>query len=219
MKKTNGWIVFLVASTLAGHAMAGETPSGGTGTPTTPTTPSMPGMPTTPVTPTGAQQQGMLQLDQYPIRADGEVASVLRVLHDTQIQGAELARTRATSPDVRRFAEQMITDHTAANKSLGDVVKRANITSADNDLSKRLNADQETFMAQLKNAKGAEFDRLYMDHEVQMHQQAVYVIDQSLLPNATSADLRAQVSTVRPTFNSHLDQARKIRSQLKVGPT
>jgi predicted outer membrane protein len=44
-----------------------------------------------------------------------------------EVQAAQLAAQQATSPQIKQFAQRMITDHTAANSELQQIAKQANI--------------------------------------------------------------------------------------------
>lgn len=216
---------------IAGALFAGQAVAGGgsgtgksTGTGDAPTTP--PTMPAPMPGQTGQTgmdqptQMGALNLDQYTMAGDGDIASVYRTINQGQIQVSELARTRASNPEVRRYAEMMITDHSSASKSLDDFVGRAAVkVNDDNELSRRLKSDGDTTMQNLRQLRGADFDRLYIDNQITAHQQALDTFDRLLVPNASNAELRTLITNVRPTFQTHLDQAKKVRAQLKTGPT
>jgi len=45
-----------------------------------------------------------------------------------EVQAAQLAEQRATSPQIKQFAQRMITDHTAANTELQQIAKQADIS-------------------------------------------------------------------------------------------
>lgn len=83
----------------------------------------------------------------------------------------DLARTaseRSTSPDVKQFAQMMITDHTAAGEKL-------NAIASENTVSVDTQADSKHADLRDKLAKrqGLDFDRDYMDAMVDQHQDLV----------------------------------------------
>ena len=45
-----------------------------------------------------------------------------------EVQAAQLAEQRAASPQIKQFAQRMITDHTAANTELQQIAKQADIS-------------------------------------------------------------------------------------------
>jgi len=69
-------------------------------------------------------------------------------------------------------------------------------------------------VAKLNTLKGAAFDKAYVDHEVDYHQQVIDAIDKTLIPSAQNADLKALLVKVRPAFIAHLDHAKQLQSTL-----
>ena len=57
-------------------------------------------------------------------------------------------------------------------------------------------------------------DRAYITNEVNYHQQVLDAIDNTLIPNAQNADLKALLEQSRPAFAAHLDMAKKIQASL-----
>ena len=74
------------------------------------------------------------------------------------------------TPEVKKFAQLMVTDHTGVNKSAIDLVTKLKVTPEDNPTSQSLKTGGETNLANLKTLKGAAFDKAYIDHEVAYHQ-------------------------------------------------
>lgn len=147
--------------------------------------------------------------------SDEEIAAIMQVVHEGEIQQGEVARTRASSAEVRAFAEMMVRDHTAALARARDVFARANITPRDNNLSTTLrNGAQQTASA-LSGYSGAEFDRNYMRTQVDMHDWVLRTIDTSLLPSAGSTQLMRMLRDARPGIAAHLERARQIQGGLR----
>ena len=69
--------------------------------------------------------------------------------------------------------------------------------------------------ASLKKLKGAEFDKAYVNHEVDYHQQVLDAIDKVLIPNAKNAELKGLIEKVRPAIATHLEHAKHLQASLK----
>jgi putative membrane protein len=108
----------------------------------------------------------------------------------------------------------MAQDHGSANQQVNQLAQRLGIAHEESDASRQLQTEADQHAQALGGRSGAEFDRAYIDHEVQMHQQVLDAIDQQLVPNAQNAELRQLLETIRPTIQSHLDQARQIQAAL-----
>ncbi|HEX6308158.1 MAG TPA: DUF4142 domain-containing protein [Longimicrobiales bacterium] len=145
---------------------------------------------------------------------DADIAAIVVVANTIDVRTGELARERATDERVRQFAETMITDHTAVNRSAQELVTRLGVTPTENEVSRSLQESAEQTHASLASQSGAAFDRAYMAHEVSYHEAVLSALDETLIPNATNEELRQTLTGVRPAFQAHLDHARTLLRQL-----
>ena len=134
--------------------------------------------------------------------------------NQVDIDAGKLAKSMASSADVKKFADQMITDHTGVNKSAVDLVTKLKVTPEDNPTSQSLKKGGDDNVANLKTLKGAAFDKAYIDHEVAYHQAVLEAVDKTLIPSATNAELKALLVKVRPAFVAHLEHAKHLQSSL-----
>jgi len=145
---------------------------------------------------------------------DAQIAAIVVTANQVDIDAGKLASTTSKNPDVKSFANLMVTDHTGVNKSATALVTKLKVTPEDNDTSKSLKAGGEQNVTNLKTLKGAEFDKAYIDHEVAYHQQVLDAVDKTLIPNAKNAELKALLVKVRPAFVAHLEHAKHVQSSL-----
>ena len=145
---------------------------------------------------------------------DAQIASIVVTANQVDIDAGKLASSMASNPEVKKFGEQMVTDHTGVNKQAVDLVTKLKVTPKDNPTSTSLKEGGAANVASLKKLKGAAFDKAYIDHEVAYHQQVLDALDKTLIPNASNADLKALLVKVRPAFVAHLDHAKMVQSSL-----
>ncbi len=146
---------------------------------------------------------------------DPQIAAIVVTANSVDIDAAKFAKTKTKNADVKKFAELMITDHSAVNKSAGDLCKKLGVKPEDNDTSKSLKAGGDKNIANLKKLKGAAFDQAYVDNEVTYHQAVLDAIDKVLIPNAKNEELKALIVKVRPAIDAHLGHAKELQAQLK----
>jgi putative membrane protein len=146
--------------------------------------------------------------------SDPQIAGIVVTANQIDIDAGKLAKSHTKNKEVSKFAQQMITDHTAVNKQAGALAKKLGVTPADSDVSKSLKSDAEKNLANLKGLEGAAFDKAYTDHEVAYHQQVLDAIDKVLVPSAQNAELKDLITRVRPAIAAHLDHAKMIQSSL-----
>ncbi len=149
--------------------------------------------------------------------SDPQIAGIVVAANQIDIDAGKVAKSRSKNKEVDKFAQQMITDHTAVNKQASDLVKKLGVKPEESDTSKSLKSDAKQAEARLKGLKGAEFDRAYAENEVAYHQKVLDAIDKVLLPSASNAELKDLLTKVRPAIAAHLDHAKMIVSQLEKG--
>jgi putative membrane protein len=110
----------------------------------------------------------------------------------------------------------MITDHSGVNKAATELVTRLKVTPQDNPTSQRLKETGEMNLTHLKALSGAAFDYLYIDREFLYHQQVIDMLDKTLIPGATNAELKTLLIKVRPAFVAHRDHAKSLQSTIEA---
>jgi len=145
---------------------------------------------------------------------DAQIASIVVTANQVDIDAGQLAHATSTNADVKKFAQLMIDDHTGVNKSATALVTRLKVTPEDNPTSQSLKSEGEKNVADLKRLEGKAFDKAYIDHEVDYHQQVIDAMDKTLIPDAQNAELKALLVKVRPAFVAHLDHAKMLQASL-----
>ncbi len=146
---------------------------------------------------------------------DMEIAQTVMSVHQTDIDAGKLAKLRSQDPRVKEYANQMITDHSAGNREAMKVVKKMNVKPLDSDTSRTIRKEGKENLTKLETLEGSEFDKAYIDREVDFHQDALNKIDKDLMPNAKSKEMRTLVSKVRPEVMAHLQHAKDLQQSLQ----
>ena len=125
-----------------------------------------------------------------------------------EIRLAELALKNSESPDVKEFAQMMITDHSKANDELSQVAKNHNIDfppappAADVEMSKTL-----------LDLKGEAFDKKYMGEAVTGHTNDLAAYKKAK-GEVKDHLLVAYVNETEPKVAAHLKKAKEIDAKL-----
>jgi len=149
-----------------------------------------------------------------PTLSDPQIAHAAVTANSLDSAAGAAARPKARNAQVRDFAQQMVRDHGAVNKQATALAQRLNLTPADNDVSRQLQQSAERARTDLATKTGAEFDRAYIDNEVQTHQAVLDALDRTLIPGAQNPELKALLQQVRPNIAAHLERARSIQGTL-----
>jgi putative membrane protein len=145
---------------------------------------------------------------------DPQIAAIVVTANQVDIDAGKLALSKAKSPDVKTFAQLMITDHSGVNKSATELVQKLHVTPENNPTSQSLQKGGDDNLAALKKLSGSAFDRAYVDHEVVYHQAVLDAVDATLIPSAQNAELKALLVKVRPAFVAHLEHAKHLQGEL-----
>ncbi len=145
---------------------------------------------------------------------DAQIASIVVTANQVDIDAGRLAAERASKPEVKKFGDLMVTDHTGVNKAAVDLATRLKVTPQDNPTSQSLKAGGDKNLAHLKTLTGAAFDKAYVEQEVAYHAKVIDALDKVLIPGASNAELKALLVKVRPAFVAHLEHAKKMQASL-----
>jgi len=141
---------------------------------------------------------------------DEQIATVTSLANNSEIEQAKLARARSKDQEVLQFAGMMIAHHGEAQRKQDAL----SLGAAESTLSRDMIVEGSETLKTLKAKTGAEFDRAYMQAQVQGHQKVLDAIEGKLLPNAKRADLKAYLNEIRPRVKQHLEQAERTAATL-----
>ena len=132
-----------------------------------------------------------------------------------EIAMGKLGETKATAGDVKAFAREMVTDHTkmlSGDKALATKLNTAADTTGDaHDLMGHGNDEVKDLT---DKAKGADWDKNYMDKMVSDHQDVLGKL-QDAAKNNTDANVTKALSDATAKVQEHLTKAQAIRAKLK----
>ena len=145
---------------------------------------------------------------------DAQIAHIVATANQVDIDAGKVAEAKGSSPDVKAFGKQMVTDHTAVNTQATDLVKKLGVKPEDNPTSQKLKQGGVDNLKYLEGLSGASFDKGYINHEVTYHQDVIDALDKTLIPNAKNPELKALLVNVRPAFVGHLEHAKRVQAKL-----
>jgi putative membrane protein len=123
-----------------------------------------------------------------------------------EVQDAQLATTKSNNPDITRFAQRMIKDHSSASQDLKTVL------ASRKELSQPSQPDtgQKSQQSRLEDLTGKAFEQAYVQRQVQMHNEAVKAFEHEAEAGA-DLELRAFATKHLPMMREHLEMARAIK--------
>lgn len=123
-----------------------------------------------------------------------------------EMDSSRMAVEKAQDEEVKEYAEMLIADHEKAGEELLSVVDQAGLNTP---VPEGVDAKHKEMIEKLQAASGAEFDQVYIEMQVQAHEEAVELFesyaetgDQELLKEFASSNL--------PKLQEHLEEAKKL---------
>ena len=148
---------------------------------------------------------------------DPQIVGIVETADDIDINYAKLALSKARDKQVRDFAQQMITDQSAVQKSVINVASKLNVTPADSPTSDSLKAQAQQTLEKLRGLKGKAFEKSYVDNEVSYHEAVINATETVLIPSAQNAELKSALQGAEPLFEGHLAHAERVQSAIEGG--
>jgi putative membrane protein len=128
-----------------------------------------------------------------------------------EIQSSQLALTRSTNKDVRDFAQMMVDAHTGTSTALKGAIADSGQTLT---LPTMLPMDMQDKLDSLGKASDADFDRAYLDAQIDAHQSALNLLTRYASDGDIPA-LKAFAGETAPKVQDHLTKAKALRDGLK----
>jgi len=142
--------------------------------------------------------------DQMPSPSGGRDAGFMAMVAQAnlaEVDAGRLALKKSSNPDVKKFAQHMIDDHTQANSDLADLAHKKGM-----DLPSKADEAHQRELARLAEMSGAEFDRAYMKHMVEDHKEDVALFEKEA-KDGKDAKVKAFAEKALPTLKEHLKLA------------
>jgi putative membrane protein len=144
---------------------------------------------------------------------DANIVALLDEANMADSASGAYAVTKATSPDVKAFAKLMMGEHHALRAQGQQLAKRLGVTP-ELPANDPLKPAAESEMAALKGAaKGAAFDRTYIEQEIGIH-KAVLDLAGKAHDAAQNEELKKLIEQAGPVIQKHLDRAEEIQKKL-----
>ncbi|HET9955862.1 MAG TPA: DUF4142 domain-containing protein [Polyangiaceae bacterium] len=142
--------------------------------------------------------------------SDAQVFGVLDTANAGEIEQGNLALEQASNADVQAFAQQMVTDHTAARAEARALAEAQSTSIQESSVSRGLQQKAASKTAELSALSGAAFDSAYISVQIEMHTETLLLIDQALTLTTDNEELNSLLEKLRPKVQAHLDHAQSI---------
>jgi len=144
---------------------------------------------------------------------DANIVALLDAANKADSSAGALAAKKATNGEVKAFARLMMSEHHALRAAGQALAKQLGVEpkAPERDpLAPYVANEMKTLQS---TAKGAEFDRVYIDNEVSVHQAVLDLANQARVTTQTP-QLKELIEKAVPVIRKHLDQATELQKKL-----
>jgi len=146
--------------------------------------------------------------------SDANIVALLDEANMADSSAGAIAVTKGTSSQVRDFGRRMTRDHHTLRAQGQALAKKLNVTpAAPSDDPVQTMAQNETNTLN-STAKGKDFDKAYIDAEVEAH-KAVLDLATKAAGQTQNTELKNLIQKAAPVIQGHLDLAESIQKKLK----
>jgi putative membrane protein len=133
-----------------------------------------------------------------------------------EIALGKLAETKATNAKVKAYAAEMVKDHQAMMKDAHSLMEKvkANADSTWDDAKDLASNGQDKLKELTDKAKGADWDKNYIDYQVDAHQKVLGKLQDAAKATSDST-VSAGLAKATATVQEHLTKAQSIQAGLK----
>lgn len=122
-----------------------------------------------------------------------------------EVELGKLAAQKASSDQVKKFAQHMVDDHTKANDELMKIASQKGATAPTD-----LDAEHKAAMTKLSALSGEKFDRAYIQNQKKDHIKMIDLFKNEAR-NGKDADLKNFAAKTLPTVQEHEAMAKNTK--------
>lgn len=123
-----------------------------------------------------------------------------------EIETSRLAANQAQDPKIKQFAQMLVADHT---KSTNELKTIAASLQPPVTVAPTLRPDMQSKLDQLKDAKGADFDKLYVSQQIPAHEEAL-ALHRGFADSGQEQQLKNFAAKTADIVQKHLTEAQGL---------
>lgn len=130
-----------------------------------------------------------------------------------EVDAGRLASEKSENAGVKRFGQEMVTDHSKNNAELKSVA-----SSNGMEMPTTLDREHAAEKSKLGNASGSAFDKQYVDAQVRDHEKTVQLLQHEISHGQDPA-VKDFAKKTLPVVQHHLAMAKELQANLSGGGT
>lgn len=144
---------------------------------------------------------------------DEQLAGIVHAIHRTAVDHMRLGAERASMPQVQAFAREGLLARQSEAEQDDGAFSQLNLRAIGSHVSRRLHGDCRRDLTALQGVPQAEFDRTFVDQQVDLDQRAATLINFAM-SRVGNSSLRRQLERDRSAVAGHLREDQDLQKTL-----
>jgi putative membrane protein len=140
--------------------------------------------------------------------------SQLNVANTAEIQLASAAAKQASSPQVKKVAKKLAADHTRNREQLRALAQKLNLNLTSAEGGDAVEASGTALPPNLQGRSGPDFDKAFVQHEINEHRANIEKIRTQMIPAAQNEQIRSYLQKTVTDMEGHLAALERVDQQL-----
>jgi putative membrane protein len=137
-----------------------------------------------------------------------QFAAQAAVIGKAEIELGQMALQKSQNENVRKYAQRMVKDHSAADAKLQKIAAQEQLM-----LPKSLDAEHQAVKQKLSGLQGEEFDREYTKAMAKGHDKAVALFESASQTPQMPSELKEFAASTLPTLEQHKEMAHSLHGR------
>jgi putative membrane protein len=139
-------------------------------------------------------------------RTNAAILEQIHLANLKEIEAGKIAAAKASSTEVRAYADQLIKDHTSADQMVTATAQKIGARLRDSTAQRQKVANGTPVEKKLSSANGAQFDRVFLEQTSADHKKLMSELKQAR-DDASDDDIEALIDKIMPILQQHQDLA------------
>ena len=143
---------------------------------------------------------------------DASILGFIGANNAGEVRESQLAAKKATNPAVKKFAQQLVTEHRALALEMRSLAIKSSVTpdTVDGDVHDVMDKARAQIKELTDKPAGADWDKKYIDNQIDDHKDMLDRL-QDAAKNTNSAELRGAIEKATGKVQEHLTKAQSIK--------
>jgi putative membrane protein len=145
---------------------------------------------------------------------DAQIVHVMKTMDQEEQRLSKMAKSKSKNQQVQDFAKEIMNEYHQSEKEVTAIGKKINVKDMTNDLSNAIKDTAEGKARDFKIMDEGDFNREYIDLQVNMHKDLLNDLDKRMIPATQSPDLKSYLQSKRAQVQDNLSKAQEIQKSL-----